>query len=304
MYDYGKVGLSRAWRVTAALLALMVLAAGCAGDEPAGDAGDDTTVDTTEDADSTEVAAEPQTIEIDAKDFSFDMPASISAGLVRLHLTNSGEQPHHAQLARLNEGVTVEDLQQAFQEEGEAALRMVTFTGGPSTVDPGGEEDSLVELAEGSYVMLCFVADPADGVPHFAKGMMEPFEVTAAEGEAEAPEVAGEIMLDDFEIVLPEEFGGSGVYRVVNKGEQPHEVSLLKLQEGKTGADVEAFFTQPAGPPPFESAGGFQAISPGEEGFLPLDLGPGQYLALCHVPDPESGESHAALGMVAEFSVE
>lgn len=129
-------------------------------------------------------------------------------------------------------------------------------------------------------------------------------QVTAAEGEAGASEVAGAIMLDDFEIVLPEEFDDSGVYRVVNEGEQPHEVSLLHLQEGKTGTDVEAFFAQPAGPPPFESAGGFQALSPGEEGFLPLDLGPGQYPALCHVPDPESGKAHAALGMVAEFSVE
>ena len=57
------------------------------------------------------------------------------------------------------------------------------------------------------------------------------------------------------------------------------------------------------GAPPFEDAGGLQGIDPGESGWLNLDLQPGNYVALCHIPDPASGKAHEELGMVLPFSV-
>ena len=58
-----------------------------------------------------------------------------------------------------------------------------------------------------------------------------------------------------------------------------------------------------AGPPPFELAGAMQALAAEMRGWAVLDLEPGNYPAICAVPDPASGQPHAALGMVASFTV-
>jgi hypothetical protein len=68
-------------------------------------------------------------------------------------------------------------------------------------------------------------------------------------------------------------------------------------------ADIQAFMASPHGVPPFTSIGGFQAINPGQSGWLNLDLEPGNYVAVCYVPDPASGHAHLELGMVMPFSV-
>lgn len=57
------------------------------------------------------------------------------------------------------------------------------------------------------------------------------------------------------------------------------------------------------GAPPFEYMGGLQAIDSGRTGWAGLDLSPGEYIALCFVPDPASGKPHIELGMVASFRV-
>jgi hypothetical protein len=72
---------------------------------------------------------------------------------------------------------------------------------------------------------------------------------------------------------------------------------------GKTLDDVRAFMQSPSGPPPFEDAGGMQALDAGKTGWLTLDLEPGTYVALCFVPDPASGTAHMDMGMIVPFSV-
>jgi hypothetical protein len=61
------------------------------------------------------VAQIPQ-ITIKAADYAFDAPAQIEAGLVTITLVNDGREPHHAQIIRLNDGVTLEQLQTAFRK--------------------------------------------------------------------------------------------------------------------------------------------------------------------------------------------
>jgi hypothetical protein len=59
----------------------------------------------------------------------------------------------------------------------------------------------------------------------------------------------------------------------------------------------------PSGPPPFEAVGGIESFSAGGSGYMTLDLQPGTYVAICNVPDPASGISHAQLGMIKQFTV-
>ena len=49
-------------------------------------------------------------IKIDAADYSYTAPETINAGWVRVTLTNSGQEPHHVQFLRLNDGVTVQQF--------------------------------------------------------------------------------------------------------------------------------------------------------------------------------------------------
>ena len=44
-------------------------------------------------------------------------------------------------------------------------------------------------------------------------------------------------------------------------------------------------------------------LDAGRAGYATLDLTPGEYAAICLVPDPASGTPHVHLGMVKGFSI-
>ncbi|MEZ4737057.1 MAG: hypothetical protein R3E79_59015 [Caldilineaceae bacterium] len=240
---------------------------------------------------------------IHAHDYSYDLPKEIAAGIVRITIDSDGKEPHHAQLARLNDGVTQEQFLAAMQESFKAMIPLVSFTGGPAPIDAGGSQTVLMELTAGNYVVLCFIPS-ADGLPHLAKGMIGFFEVVTGENKTAAPTADATVELLDFSYRLPENIkAGKQLWSVVNRGTQLHEINLMKLAEGKTLDDVMAWMMQPAGPPPFLNVGGFQGINPSATGWMELDLAAGQYIAICHIPDPATGKAHEELGMVLPFTV-
>jgi len=122
--------------------------------------------------------ATPNSIVVHAKDFGFDAPNEIPAGMTTFRLVNDGSTFHHMQIVRLDSGKTFADLQQAFKKPGPPPRWMV-MVGGPAAPDPKGEANATVDLKAGSYALVCFVNVPG-GVPHFAKGMVHPLTVTAA----------------------------------------------------------------------------------------------------------------------------
>lgn len=126
------------------------------------------------------------------------------------------------------------------------------------------------------------------------------------------PRPAATITLVDFAFEMPTTFPTGRTYlQVVNKGTQAHEFNIMRLLPGKTLDDVKAFFdpapgsTPPAGPPPALPIGGMNGLTVGKMGLAVLDLTPGQYAALCNIPDQSvpNGASHLHLGMVKSFSV-
>jgi uncharacterized cupredoxin-like copper-binding protein len=246
----------------------------------------------------------PQIV-IKGTEFAFDAPEQVNAGLVSVKFENNGQELHHAQLARLKDGNTLADLQAAFQESELAALAILEFVGGVAPIDPGKSGEVVLNLTEGTYVLLCFIPS-SDGVPHLAKGMMKPMQVVAATGQggAQAPTADMTVNLKDFAVEMPAEVSaGKHTWEIKNQGPQLHEMAVIKLAAGKTMDDVGAWFQAPSGPPPFESVGGMQALDPGKSGWVTFDLQPGNYVALCGVPDPATGKSHDQLGMVMPFTV-
>lgn len=297
------------WRRLAALgLALTLVAVGC-GDDDEGDAAPDvddvtetTAGDETEGGEDADTA--PGQVAVVAQDYSFEAPTTMEGGVVELEMDNQGAEEHHVQFARLNEGVTFEDFTGAFQQGEEAALPLISFEGGVGTTMPGNTASATTDLAAGDYALICFVAGE-DGVPHAAKGMLMPLEVTEPAATAAAPEADATVTMTDFAYELPDEFEATGTVEFVNEGEQPHEANIVGLREGDSDTFLE-FFAEPAGPPPFTSSGGFQALSVGAgSGYVDLSqLDPGRYAFVCFIPDAlGDGAPHFTKGMIAQFEV-
>ena len=250
--------------------------------------------------------AEVQELPVEGSDFAFALAPSIPAGPTRITLTNTGVEDHQAQVAKLADGTTLDDLLATLATDESAALAMVTLAGGPNAVTPGAVGSATSNLTPGSYVFLCFVSG-ADGIPHLAKGMVAPLEVTEPAVEAELPAGDASVTLQDFAFVgLDELAAGPHTVTVTNTGPQAHEATIIKLADGVTAADLPAMFAAtdpPAGPPPFTSAGGVTGVAAGDTVTMEVDLEPGNYAFICFVPDAASGAPHAALGMIGPLTI-
>jgi hypothetical protein len=242
-------------------------------------------------------------VTIRARDFSFEAPAKLNAGLTNIKLINEGQEMHHAQLARLKDGVTMEQLGQVMRDNPNAALGMITLAGGPGAIGPGQSTEVTLDLAVGQYLMLDLIPG-ADGVPHMGKGMLSNFAVEGTKAATAEPNTDRTVTLKDFMFDLPLTVkAGAQTWKIVNEGPQPHEIIIFRLNDGKTMDDVMAWAQTQTGAPPFTMLGGMQGLAPGQAGWLPLDLKPGSYIAACDIPDPTTGKPHSEMGMLMPFTV-
>ncbi len=283
--------------------ALAVAAVACDDDEDGADGGEPT---------ATATPAEIPVVSFNATDYEYDAPASIAGGLTQLSMSNGGSEDHNAVFVRLNDGVTFGDFTGALADvAAEADLEGIgTLVSGPGA-GPGGASDVVIDLAAGSYAVLCTVPD-AEFVPHFALGMVQELEVTEARAEQpEPPKADVTVRLNDFAFDAPDTLpAGPTTFEVVNDGPQLHEMVVAALDEGFTADDLVALLlsTEPpppdAGPPPFALIGAAVTMSTGESALTPVDLEAGNYAMICFVGDPDSGAPHFILGMVDSFTVE
>jgi uncharacterized cupredoxin-like copper-binding protein len=238
-----------------------------------------------------------------AKDYAFEAPDSVSAGLTTFHLVNEGPNLHHVQLVRLDSGKTFADFEVAIKNPGPPP-RWVSFVGGPNAPDPGKTTEAMVDLTEGNYVIVCAVDIP-DKVPHFAKGMLRPLTVTAASGPAAAAPAADvTVTMSDYNFVITGELtAGRHVIKVENTGPQPHEIEIARLADGRTMKDFGEWAKTMQGPPPGNAIGGVAGTIPGTTNYVTVDLTPGNYLFICFFPDTKDGKPHVEHGMVKEIAV-
>jgi hypothetical protein len=271
--------------------------------------------------------------------YTFDTEDTMPTGLVMIDLVNNGQLDHQVNFFRPKKADDMAKIDTILASPTpELALALVEFVGGSNAVVAGGEQKTVSKFEAGTYYLGCFITD-ADGVPHIGHGMVKkvvakaasgsgttagstpsgsaaPAAVSTEQAETMKKVTVGEIKMKDFNIALPDGFNGKGWYEVTNdEGLQPHETTIVKLQDGKTKDDVVAWASEqvPSGPPPFTSAGGFGGLDPKATGWVYLDLAPGKYLALCFIPNsvpdksappgPPDLKPHLVHGMVTEFSI-
>jgi hypothetical protein len=286
---------------SAVLLVLAGVVAGCKSERPAGNAASAPAAPAAAPASP----AAPASVSITATDFKLDLPAQIPAGAVTLHLVNHGKELHQAQLIRLEDGKTVADFAKAMKKSGPPPS-WVKWVGGPNGIAPDQEANTSTALTPGHYAVLCIIPG-LDGVPHMLKGMIQPFEVTAATGAAtnELPAAGDTVRLGDYSFKETQSFTpGHHTILVQNTGPQVHELQLLKLSPGKSTGDFGKWAEEGMkGPPPAMPIGGVAAIENGATGVFTAELTPGEYGFICFVPDVKDGKPHLAHGMIKQFKV-
>lgn len=244
-------------------------------------------------------------VTVTASDFQFDAPETIRAGVVKFTLVNKGPSIHHMMVVRLDGGHTLKDVMENF---GKGPIPdWFVMMGGPNAGNPGGgTANATLVLEPGKYLLTCFVSSARDPMPHIMKGMVK--EITVTEGAPQKSSLAGAditMTLADYSFTTSKDLeAGSHTFRVENNAQQAHEVELVKLAPGKSAQDLMKWLQTEDGPPPASLLGGVAPLSPGQVNNFSADLGKGDYVLLCFVPDAKDGAPHFVHGMVRAFSIE
>ena len=111
--------------------------------------------------------------ELALQDFAFVGVTTLTPGQHTLTVTNKGPQPHEATLVKLSEGVTVDQLRQAFTStEQPSGPPPFTGAGGVAGISANTTVSMDLDVEAGNYAFVCFVPDAASGAPHAALGMI------------------------------------------------------------------------------------------------------------------------------------
>lgn len=247
----------------------------------------------------------PRVVTITAVDFALTAPDTVPAGLTTLRMINAGREPHQAVVAGAA-GKSFGELQAALLKEG-AFPDWVSFPGGNGVVNSGDSSIVTVNLVPGNYLILCYIPS-LDGKPHTMKGMYRRLVVVPAPAGTRAaaePNADVTVTLSDYAFALSAPLtAGTHTIRVENSGPQLHELTIERLEPGKTLADWQAWMAAGMrGTPPSQPAGGLTGPDKGKVGWLTVTLTPGTYLLNCYVPDAKDGKPHFVHGMVKQVTI-
>lgn len=120
---------------------------------------------------------------------------------------------------------------------------------------------------------------------------------------APLPEVT--VVTSEYAFTMPDTLAaGPTTFRVENRGHELHHVMLVRLERGKTAADlVSAMKAGGAFPSWAVPVGGPNGVDPmGTSLATTVQLRPGHYAAICVIPSPD-GVPHAMKGMARDLDV-
>ncbi|WP_447598694.1 hypothetical protein [Nitrospira sp. Nam80] len=239
-----------------------------------------------------------------AEDYAFEGPDSLPAGPATVRIHNHGHEPHHIQLLKLTEGKTVADLAAALQGPLVSVPEWAKHMGGPNGVSPGGIADARVHLEAGTYALICMIPSKS-GIPHVALGMTKELRVTEQVTSVQPQMNHYHLAMRDYEFVVVQSIlSGRHSFYVKNRGTQPHQVSVVRLDPNAKASDILAAFEPDAAMAmPGRLIGGMTGLEPGREGSFTIDLPEGRYAFICLFPNPSASSSHARKGMVMNFTI-
>ena len=227
------------------------------------------------------------------------MPASLPAGTLTVRVLNDTKGDGEASFASLNKGLTEKQALATIADGSDAGFlktsRSFTFVGGAGSLPSGAQATVTVSMAPGRYAVVN--GDARTPVVKF-------FTVAPnAGGTAAATTPAGAyaVQMADFYFAgLPKALhAGPTTFTTINNGPSLHHMLLIRLDKGKTMADVMKALGSNQQPGWAHNAGGMDLVSPGHSASITLTLVPGRYLVACFVPDLHTHKPHAMEGMSA-----
>jgi hypothetical protein len=176
-----------------------------------------------------------------------------------------------------------------------------TIAGGSAS--KGLPYTTTVDLAPGLYEIVVFEGEGKKAQQYVAGGF-KVRDVLAA-GPPTEPETTATVGLRDFRFTGARTLPAGGGLKIVNEGQQLHELVVAKVK-GKMSDAVKAakagtFNKIKMAGPPAQLIG---IVSGGTTNVVEPKLAPGRYLMLCAYGDRNSrNKPHAALGMVETITV-
>jgi uncharacterized cupredoxin-like copper-binding protein len=246
----------------------------------------------------------PNTITVVASDYGYDAPEQVPAGVTTVRMVNTGAETHHAVIAKIDDGRTVDELLEEYKTQNYWP-EYVAYVGGPGEALPGDTASVTLPLEVGRYVLICFVPSP-DAVPHLMKGMTRVLEVVESE-EQPAPEPTPDVTVRMADYA----FGFSGpipsgdvTFRIENAGPQVHDMIIIQTEPGKSVEEfLEWMEAGDEGPPPGRIVGSITGMNAGHHVSYSTYLEPGEYTVLCWVPDRGDLRPHFMHGMMQQITV-
>jgi hypothetical protein len=222
-------------------------------------------------------------------DYAFGVEGAVKAGVTKMTFKNGGKDIHMVAGGKLKPGKTVADIQKALTTDDDKDDKLVfdmsvEATNFPQILTPGASTTTYPTLTEGTFGLVCYFST-AEGKPHFAAGMINEFKV-AAGTETVEPEPSLTATIDDKTFGLPDITSGKQTIKVTNNGKSDHDLTFVKLNDGKTFDQMvvvlDKFFQGKAklSELPGGIAGGIVPVKPGTSGVVEIDLPPGKYVAM------------------------
>jgi uncharacterized cupredoxin-like copper-binding protein len=243
---------------------------------------------------------------------AYTIKGSPRPGHIDITFDNADGSAHEAQIVRLKDGKTIQDVLADMKKGGEQAAA-ADIAGDPDQAygTPallyGGQKTEVVSdtIQPGTYGVVCFLPGP-DGMPHIAMGMAAQFTVRGKES-GRTPKSDGTVELGDHGITVPDGFG-SGTYTVTNTGTTPHSFSIARLDGSldQLFGYIGGQFAQnkPIDGGPGSLVAGVATLNPGQTAYLVIDLKPGHYGYVSTVQGSgDPSDTDYARGLHGEFTI-
>ncbi len=118
---------------------------------------------------------------ITAREYSFGLPKTVTAGTHTVKFKNTGAQPHMLVAVPMLPGKTLDDVKAGLAQQGpDAGPPPVDFehATGAQVIDGGLSLVTTMTFQKGDYALLCFMNNRGGGPPHVELGMVQKLTVS------------------------------------------------------------------------------------------------------------------------------
>jgi hypothetical protein len=241
------------------------------------------------------------------KTATYDVPATVKGGLVKISFQNNGKASHSAQLVRIEGNHTAAQAVKATSGESDKTPNWIRGEGGLGTVAPGSRVTATVNLSPGKYI-VGDLAGQTQGPPAYkeftvnkgAKGSLPsaPVTITAANPSKDKYkwEIQGKLK------------PGANTVTFDSKGDEAiHFIGAFRVTGNPSLAEIQKGLASQGAPPKFIDQSSFYntaVLDGGKSQTTPLQLGkPGEYVLFCPLSDREGGKGHDREGLLTTVEV-